>query len=157
GRIDIAAGAGLEDLNLQSEATRRSRYLTQRGLGGGSIRRIDQHGDTSRFGHHLMQEPQSLSDNLAEKKIHASRVPAWLGKACNETKLDRVFGDAEHDGDRRGRSFGRERCGGGAGDGNDGHAAANEISHDRGQTVVAAVQPMVLDRYVLPFEIAGFL
>ena len=49
-----------------------------------------------------------------------------------------------------------ERSGGVAG-GDDSNTAADEISHERRQTIVAALQPVVLDRHVLALEIAGFL
>ena len=33
GRLDLAPGAGVEDLNLQSDGARRFRHFPQRGLG----------------------------------------------------------------------------------------------------------------------------
>jgi hypothetical protein len=39
---------------------------------------------------------------------NAGRVTAGPREACDKAKLDRVFGDAENDWDRRGRSFGRD-------------------------------------------------
>jgi hypothetical protein len=41
------------------------------------------------------------------------------------------------------------------GRGNHRHAAADEVSHERGQPIVLAVEPMVLDRHVLAFDDAG--
>jgi hypothetical protein len=58
GRLDLPAGAGVEDLNLQSDGACGFRYVSQHGLGGGSIDRIDQHRNTNGLGHQLMQEPQ---------------------------------------------------------------------------------------------------
>src|SRR6516164_9685549 len=43
------------------------------------------------------------------------------------------------------------------GRGDDSHAAADKISHERGQAIVAAVKPMVLDHHVLALDVAGFL
>ena len=51
GHIDLAAGAGIDELNLQSEAACSFRYLSQRGLGIRRIARIDQHGNSNRFRH----------------------------------------------------------------------------------------------------------
>ena len=42
-----------------------------------------------------------------DEKIDAGRIAARPGKAGDQTKLDRVFADAEDDRDRCGRSFGR--------------------------------------------------
>ena len=51
GRLDLAAGAGVEDVSLQSENAGRFRYVSQRGLGDLSIRGIDQHGNANSLGH----------------------------------------------------------------------------------------------------------
>src|SRR5262245_43084848 len=68
---------------------------------------------------------------------------------------DRVFADAEGDRDRRGRSFGckRSRI---AGCSDNGHATADEVSHERRQAIVLAAEPMVLDHHVLTLDVAGF-
>jgi hypothetical protein len=68
---------------------------------------------------------------------------------------DRVSTEAKCDRDRRGRSFGRKRrriasrsdnC----------HATADEVSHERGQAIVLAAEPVVLDNHVLALDVAGF-
>src|SRR5262249_40666358 len=41
-RLDFAAGAGVEELNLKADGARRFRYLTSRRLGDRDIGRIDQ-------------------------------------------------------------------------------------------------------------------
>jgi hypothetical protein len=58
----------------------------------------------------------TLVDNEAKvvgsalgEKIGAGRVAARPGEAGDKAKLDRVLSDGEHDRDRRGRSFGRDR------------------------------------------------
>jgi hypothetical protein len=87
GRLDFAAGTGLQHHGLQSESARRFRYVSQRGLGGRSIRRIDQYGDTNGLGHQLMQEPQPLGHNFTGEKIDAGRVAARPRQAGDETEL----------------------------------------------------------------------
>ena len=72
-----------------------------------------------------MQECQPLGDQLPREKIDACRVSARPREAGDKTKLDRVFADAEHDRDRRSRSFGRKRGGGAAHCGDDGHTATD--------------------------------
>jgi hypothetical protein len=54
-----------------------------------------------------VQQTQSLGHNFGGQKIDAGRIAARPGKAGDQTQLDRVFGDAEDDRDRRGRGFGR--------------------------------------------------
>jgi hypothetical protein len=82
---------------------------SQRGLSSRDIGRIDQNGNANCLGHQVMQEPEPLVHNFRGKNIDARRVAAWPGEACNKTELHRVFADAEHDRDRRSRSFSRKR------------------------------------------------
>ena len=121
-----------------------------------SIGRIDQHGNTNSLGHQITQEPQPLCHHLRVEKIDAGRVATWPGETGDKTKLDRVFADTENDRDRRRRSFGRQR-GRVAGRGDHGHLSANQIGHQRRQAIVLALQPVVLDRHVLAFDVAGFV
>jgi hypothetical protein len=54
-----------------------------------------------------VQKSQPLGHNLSRQKIDAGRVAAWPAKAGDQTKFDRVFGDAEDNRDRRGSTNGR--------------------------------------------------
>jgi hypothetical protein len=51
GGIDLAASAGIDNVDLQPEDARGVRHLFQCGLGGPSIGRIDQHGNASGIRH----------------------------------------------------------------------------------------------------------
>ena len=78
------------------------------------------------------------------------------GEASDQTELNRVFADAEDDRDGRGRSFGCLGCEVGA-SGDNGDATANEVVHNRWQTIEPAIQPMVLDRHILALDEAGLV
>src|SRR5262245_55772696 len=106
-------------------------------------------------GYHI--EAQPLGRDLSGQKIDAGRVAARPGKASDQTKLDRVFGDAEDDRNRRGGGFGREGTSGEAGCSDHGHTTADEVSHERRKAVVMAGQPVVLDHHVLALNVAGFV
>ena len=77
--------------------------------------------------------------------------------SLNKTQLDRVFADAEDDGDSRGRSFAHlgSKVAGWRGD--NGHAPTHEFSHERRKAIELALQPVVLHRYVLALDVAGFV
>ena len=45
----------------------------------------------------------------------------------------------------------------GAGRGDHGHLSADQIGHQCRQAIVLALQPVVLDRHVLAFDVAGFV
>ena len=66
------------------------------------ICRIDEHADTNRSGHKLPQKPKLLCPQLTSEKIDPCQVAARPSEADDKTKPDRVFGNVEDDGDRRG-------------------------------------------------------
>jgi hypothetical protein len=68
-----------------------------------------EHGHTSGGGDEVTQEVQPLRRQLAADKVDARRVAARPIKAGDKTKLDRVFGEREDNGDCRGCRLGRER------------------------------------------------
>ena len=104
-----------------------------------------------------MQEPEQLGLNFRGKNIDARRVAARPSKAGNKTKLHRVFADAEDDGNSGRRGFGRKRGRMADTCGDNGHATADEVSHERWQAIVLAIQPVGLHRHVLVLEVAGFI
>src|SRR5262245_53922541 len=109
------------------------------------------------FGTSSCRRLNRLATISLTKKLMPVALPPGLGKTADQTNLNWVLADAEDDRDCRGRRFSRERSGGTAGRGDDGYAAADKISQERGQAIVAARQPVVLDRHVLPLDGAGFL
>jgi hypothetical protein len=121
----------------------------------GTIGRIYEHGNTNGLGHQRMQKPQPLGVHLPIEKIHAGRGAARPGQAGDKTSFDRVCTDAENNRDRRGRRFGRDRNLV-AERGDHGHTTADQVSHQRREAIVLALQPVVFDRDVLAFDVAGF-
>jgi hypothetical protein len=93
--------------------------------------------------------------HLSDEDIYAGRVAARPGEASDKTKLDRIITDAEDYRDRCARSFGCDRSGRAAGRVDNGHATADQVSHQRRQAIELAVQPVVLDRHVLTVDVAG--
>jgi hypothetical protein len=66
----------------------------------------DQHGDTNGLGHEIVQQPQPFGHDLIKEKIDPGRIASRPSEAGDKTQFDRIVGDAENNGDRRGRSFG---------------------------------------------------
>ena len=126
-------------------------------LGSRDIGRIDQHSNANGLRHQLVQKRQPLCLQLTREKIDPRQVSARPGEAGDKTELDRVFADAEDDRDRRGRRFGRKRSKVAGWRGDNGHATAHEISHERRKAIELALQPVVLHRYVLALDVAGFV
>ena len=103
-----------------------------------------------------MQKFQPLRRQFTADKVDARRVAARPCEAGDESKLDRVFGEDEHDGDRRGCRLGRERRSVGACD-DYGDLPANQLGRQCRQSIVLTLGPAVFDRNVLALDIAGLL
>ena len=67
GRIDLAAGAGVEDLDLQPDGASSSFHVSHV-ASAVQIGRIDEHGNASCSRHQLAQEFQPLCRQLAAEK-----------------------------------------------------------------------------------------
>jgi hypothetical protein len=126
GGLDLSAVARVNDVDPHSDVGGRRRNISRHGLGIRGIFRVDKSGNTSRSGHQFTQQSKSLGTQtkFSDEEIDAGRIAARPGEVGNETKFDRIVGDAEHDWNRRGRSLCREcRRGGGCDD--DGHLTAH--------------------------------
>jgi hypothetical protein len=82
-------------------------------------------------------------------------IAARPGKAGDKTKTDRVFGNAEDDGDRRGCRLGRKRRSGASVCCDHGYPSANQFGGQRRQQVKFTFRPPVFDRHVLALDIAA--
>ena len=156
GGVDVADGAGPHDLDLQSHGAGGGLHVAQRGLGPRLIVWIDQHGHARGRGHHVAQQLEPLGGQLADEKIDPGHVAGGPGKAADETEPDRVFGDHEDDGDRRGRRLGGHRRNRAHG-GDHGNLPANEVGDQGRQPVVLTLGKAVDDRRVLALDVARLL
>ena len=85
GRIDLAAGVGVDDLDLQSHgAGAASTSLNMASAFGDG--RIDEHGDTSGCGHQLAQEFQPLRHQLITEKIDACQRCRQVGQGWRQAR-----------------------------------------------------------------------
>jgi hypothetical protein len=141
---------------LQSDGAGGFRYISSKALRS-RIGRIDQHGNSNGLRHQLVQKCQPLRSQLVREKIDSRQVSARPGEAGDKTELDGIFADAEDDRDCRGRSFGHPGSIVAGGRGNNGHAPTHKVSHERWKAIEVALQPVVLDRYVLALDVAGFV
>ena len=146
--LDLATGTGVEELDLQPDCARSLRQVPLRGLITGGIARVDQRGNASGLGHQIVQQPEPLGRDISGEKIDASRIAARPSKTGDQTQFDWVGTDAEYDRDGCGRGFRRERGRITGGSGDNGDTAAGQIRHERRQHLIAAVQPVVLDRQI---------
>jgi hypothetical protein len=92
GRIDLAAGAGADDLDLKPNGA-GSRYHILQGGPGSEIGGIKEHGNSSGCGYQVAQEFQPLCCQFTSEEIDSGQVAAWPSEAGNKAKLDRVLSD----------------------------------------------------------------
>src|SRR5262245_2997844 len=100
--------------------------------------------------------PSRLAITSATKKLMPVTLPPGRARLVTRPSFHRIFDDAKYDGGRRGRSFGCKRSSS-EGRGDHGHAAADEIGHDRRHAIVLAIKQMVLHHHVLALDIAGLV
>jgi hypothetical protein len=155
GCVDLSAGFGIEDLDLQPHGASSRFDVCHQGLGQWKGW-IDQHGNTSGRGHHLAQQFQPLCRQFTREKIDACQVAPRSGEAGDETNFDRVIADAEDDGDRGGCRLGSQRRRRAACD-DHGDPPANQFGRQLGQSTDLIIGPPVFDRDVLTLDIAGIL
>jgi hypothetical protein len=98
---------------------------------------------------------RSFAD-LSQENIDPGHIAARPRKALDQTEPDRVLGNNEDDGDRRGR-FGRHRRDGTTGRDNDGDPSANQVGRQRRQPIHLVVSEAIFDRDVFTLDVAAVL
>ena len=153
--LDLAAGAGTDDLDLQPGGASRCFHISQCWLGICCIGGIDKNSNAPGLRHQLSEELKAFCGQLGREKIHACKIAVRPREARDQAKPDRVIGDDEDDGNRARRRF----CGGRdtetARSRDDGDPSAHQVGHQLRQPVESILGPAVFDRYVLAFDIAG--
>ena len=89
-RVDLPAGAGVEDLDVEAERAANDRRVPFRRLGGRHIGRIDQHGNALAPGQQLVQQCQSLRHQPGQEEVKARDVSGRLMEARYQTHLHGV-------------------------------------------------------------------
>ena len=156
GSIDLAAGAGVEDVDLQPHGASGRFHVSQRGFGiVAASAGLTSTATPVAPGTSSRSSLQPLCRQLAIEKIDAGQVAARPGEARDKTKLDRVFADDENDGDRRGCRLGRQRRLIPPSATITATSPAHQFGRQRRQPIGLTLRPAVFDRDVLAFDIAG--
>jgi hypothetical protein len=102
--------------------------------------------------HEFAQKPEALALQSDQEQMHPGHVAAWSVKARHQAGLDRIKAGDKDDGNRRGRSFGRER-GGRAERGDHRHIAPDQIGSHGGKPIKLTLRPAIFNGDVAAFEI----
>jgi len=100
--------------------------------------------------------PPSLWPQILGKVVYAGDVAPGSIEAVAETKLYRIGADAEDDGNRAGRSLGRERRCRAARCGDDSHSALDKLGHQCRHTIELILSPTIFDYDVAAIDETGF-
>src|SRR5262245_44494764 len=103
-----------------------------------------------------MQQFNSLCRQLNREKIDAREITPGPGEARDQTELDGVGTDIEHDGDRRGCRLGLQRRMR-TPSSDHSNASPNQFGGERRQPLGLVLGPAVFDRHVLAFYEARVL
>src|SRR5437867_1761402 len=119
---------------------------------GSRLLRVHEQGDLTGLGNQLRQQLEALGRQLDGDDADAREVALRPGEACDETGPDRIA-DEEDDRDRRGCPFcGARRDSALGRDHVD--LTADEVSDQRGQSIVASFCPAVFDRQIVSLYVA---
>jgi hypothetical protein len=141
-------------MHSQPECSRRLLRISHLGLGARKSR-VHQHGERRRLGNQCAQQPQPLRLERARQQGYSGHVGARPVQAGNKTDFYRVAANREHDRDGRGGRFGGQHRRLTAARDDHGHAAANQISRHRRQSVILTIRPAKFDRHVAALGITG--
>src|ERR1700739_2376702 len=101
--------------------------------------------------HDFMQQTELLGSHFSRKSRYASKIPARMAQACNESAGDRIEANAECYGNYRRRVLGCLRSlGGGCSD--DGHAPVNQVGRHCSKLVCFTFGKAVFDAEILTLD-----
>src|SRR5262249_32587817 len=106
--------------------------------------------------HQFSQQPKALWPQILGKIVYAGNVARGSIKAIDETKLYWIGADAEDDGNRAGRSLGRERCCRAARCGDDGHLALHKLGHQCRHAIELILSATIFDYNIAAIDETGF-
>jgi hypothetical protein len=132
-RIDLAAGAGVENLDLHSHGSGSRLHISCRGLGREGVGRIDEYGHAGGSGHQRPQQFHPLRRQLTRKEIETVRLPPGRARLAARPRLTVSSPTTNTMGIK-----------------------ANEVGYERRHLLNLMVGPAVFDRHVLALDVAGF-
>ena len=108
-RLEVAFGAGVQNMELEPEGAGRSLHVARGGLRKRRIGRINKQRHDRRCRHQFVQEPQPLCRKFAAQAGRARHVAAWAVEAGDNSKRNRIAPSEDDDWNRSGGSL-RRQC-----------------------------------------------
>src|SRR5262245_7175842 len=154
-RIYLMVVASVQHWQLLLYGCRRRLQVIHGGIGNWALR-IDEDDNIGTCRHQFSQQPKALWPQILGKIVYAGNVARGSIKAIDETKLYWIGADAEDDGNRAGRSLGRERCCRAARCGDDGHLALHKLGHQCRHAIELVLSPTIFDYNIAAIDETGF-
>ena len=101
-----------------------------------------------------MQESETLSLHLADKKVNTCRVAAGPVEASDKPQLDRVITAGEHDRNCRCCRFSCQRGPDASSRSDDADLMPKQVADERRQSIVLTLGPAIFDRDVLSLDVS---
>src|SRR5262249_37941843 len=105
----------------------------------------------------LVQESETLSLHLANKKVYTCRVAAGPVETGDKPQLDWVVTAGEHDRNCRRRLFGCQRGPDASRRTDDADLRPKQVDDECRQSIVLTLGPAIFDGDVLPFDVSALL
>src|SRR5262249_9603844 len=154
GSIKLAFRPNSQDLQLPPNCTCGGLHVAELAINFWAVRIRDDRDPAGRW-HQFVQEPKALRFDCCDQIVYSRRISARLGKAGNETQLDRVHPTDENDWDGVCRRLDRKRGHRTARRSNYGDLAHYQISSQTWELLIAIFRPAILYGDVLMFDISG--
>ena len=156
GRIDLAAGAGVEDLDLQPHGARSRFHVSQCGLGIVALAGLTSTATRAAPGTSSRRSSSRFAANSHVKKLIPVRLPPGRARLATRPSLTgssatrKTMGIVVVAALAANAAAVLER-------GDHGDLPANQIGRQRRQSIDLIFGPAVYDRHVLALDIAGLL
>ena len=154
GCIDLAAGAGVEHLDLQPHGAGRHFHVPQRGLGNRHSAGLSSTATRVAAGTSSRSSSSRFAANSAEKKLTPVRLPPGRARLATRPSLTGSSATRRQWGSSSSPPWPRPPCRTAARD-DHGDLPANQLGRQRGQPIDLILGPAIFDRNVLALDIAG--
>ena len=155
GGVDLAFGAGLQDMELHPLRARRFLHVSHHALGT-RIVRVHQQGDHAGLGNQLGKQLQPLGHQLGDRMLKPVRLPPGRARLATRPAATGSLPTMKTIGIVEVAFFAASAEGVAAARHDHVDLAADEIGGQCGQPIIATLRPAVFDRHILSLDIAGF-
>jgi hypothetical protein len=155
--VDLAAVAGLEDLNFHTVCTSGNVNVFHDGRSVCLVSRIDEHSNTRGLRQNLAQEFKLLRRELGVKKVYTGQVAAGARKAADQPELDWILSREKDNWDRRRHRLCSKSSAKTSARDDYINISMRKVGRQNRQSIHSIFSPKIFDRYGPTFRVAALL